>query len=254
MQSGNRRAGSGFDPDIPHPARVYNVWIGGGKDAYSADRKVAEEVAACRPQVVAGAQANRAFLARAVSYLAGQRGIRQFLDIGPGLPAPGNTHEVAQAIAPQTRVVYADNDPVVLAHARALLTSVPQGACDYIDADLREPALIVREAARTLDFSQPAAVILAAVVHFLRDDDNPAAVVASLAAPLAPGSFVAILASSGSTLLSWLRLERPPLVAAVPVTAGTCGSRLMSGSGTSVPGRCAFRRRVSPGRKRTFSR
>jgi hypothetical protein len=170
---------------------VYAYWLG-GKDHYPADRQAAEEVIRLRPQVVAGALASRAFLARVVRFLAGERGIRQFLDIGPGLPALGNTHEVAQAIAPDARIVYVDNDPQVLAHARALLTSAPEGACGYIGADLRDPDLIVREAARTLDFSRPAAVIMAAVVHFLRDDDDPAAVVAALAAPLASGSFVAI--------------------------------------------------------------
>jgi hypothetical protein len=180
-----------FSPEVPHPARVYNVWIG-GKDAYAADRAAAAEVASCRPQVVAGARANRAFLARAVRYLAGPCGIRQFVDIGPGLPAPDATHTVAQAIAPECRVIYVDNDPLVLAHARALLTSMPQGACDYVDADLRDPEAIVREAARTLDFSQPAAVILVAVAHFLTDADDPAGIVAALAAPLAPGSFVAV--------------------------------------------------------------
>ena len=180
-----------FNPDIPHPARVYAYWLG-SKDHYPADRKAAEEVAARRPQAAAGARANRAFLARAVRYLAAQRGIRQFVDIGPGLPAPQATHAVAQAIAPQSKIVYVDNDPLVLAHARALLTSRPQGACDYVHADLREPGTIVAEAAGTLDFAQPAAVILAAVLHFLADADDPAGVVAALAAALAPGSFVAI--------------------------------------------------------------
>ncbi len=180
-----------FDPEVAHPARVYNVWIG-GKDHYPADRKAAEEVAACRPQVVVGARANRAFLARAVRYLAGQRGIRQFLDIGPGLPAPGSTHQVAQAIAPQSRVVYVDNDPLVLAHARALLTSLPEGACDYLEADLREPDKILAEAARTLDFTRPAAVLLVAIAHFIPDADASADLVAALAGALAPGSFVAI--------------------------------------------------------------
>jgi S-adenosyl methyltransferase len=142
--------------------------------------------------VVAGAQANRSFLTRAVRYLAGRRGIRQFLDIGTGLPAPGNTHEVAQAIAPQSRIVYADNDPLVLAHARALLTSTPEGACDYLDADLRDPAVIVRQAARTLDFTRPAAVLLLAILHFLPEADNPPGIVTVLAGALAPGSFVAI--------------------------------------------------------------
>jgi hypothetical protein len=180
-----------FDPTVAHPARVYAYWLG-GKDHFPADRKVAEEVAACRPQVIAGVQANRAFLARAVRYLAGERGIRQFVDIGPGLPAPGATHQVAQAIAPQSKIVYVDNDELVLAHARALLTSSRQGGCGYVGADLRDPETIVREAARTLDFTRPAALILVAVLHFIPDSSDPAGLVAALAAPLAPGSFVAI--------------------------------------------------------------
>jgi S-adenosyl methyltransferase len=180
-----------FDPDVAHPARVYSVWIG-GKDAYAADRRAAEEVASCRPQVVVGARANRAFLARAVRYLAAQRGVRQFLDIGPGLPAPGNTHEVAQAIDPQSKIVYVDNDSLVLSHARALLTSSREGSCEYIEADLRDPQTILKDAARTLDFSQPAAVMLVAVLHFIPDTGDPAGLVAALAGALAPGSFVAI--------------------------------------------------------------
>jgi S-adenosyl methyltransferase len=191
MQSSNRRAGSGFDPAIPHPARVYAYWLG-GKDHYPADRKAAEEVAACLPRVVVSAQANRAFLARVVGYLAGSCGVGQFIDIGPGFPAPGSTHEVAQAIDPSCRVVYADCDPIVLAHARALLASRPEGRCGYVHADLRDPDLILKEAARTLDFARPAAVILAAVLHFLPDADDPAGIVAALAAALAPGSFVVI--------------------------------------------------------------
>jgi S-adenosyl methyltransferase len=180
-----------FDPRVAHPARVYNVWLG-GKDGLAADRKAAEEVAACRPQVIGGARANRAFLARAVRYLAGQRGVRQFLDIGPGLPAPGNTHEVAQAMAPESKIVYVDSDPLVMAHARALLTSSPEGICEYIDADLRHPALIIRGAAKTLDLSQPVAVLLVAILHFLTDADDPQAIVATLATALAPGSLLAI--------------------------------------------------------------
>jgi SAM-dependent methyltransferase len=181
-----------FDPSVPHPARIYAYWLG-SKDHYPADRQAAEQVAACRPQVVAGARANRAFLARVVRYLAGPCGVRQFLDVGPGLPAPDATHTVAQAIAPDAKIVYVDNDPLVLAHARALLTSRPEGTCEYIEADLRDPQTILREAARTLDFSQPTAVILVAVLHFVPDSDDPAGIVATLAAALAPGgSFVAI--------------------------------------------------------------
>jgi hypothetical protein len=134
----------------------------------------------------------RAFLARAVRYLTAERGIRQFLDIGPGLPAPGNTHEIAQAIAPDSRVVYADCDNLVMSHARALLTSGPEGACGYVQADLCDPSLILKQAARTLDFAQPAAVLLVAILHFIPDAEDPAGIVEGLADALAPGSFIAI--------------------------------------------------------------
>jgi hypothetical protein len=183
--------GPRFDPSVPHPARVYAYWLG-GKDHYPADRQAAEEVIRRRPEVVAGARANRAFLARVVRYLADECGIRQFIDIGPGLPAPGNTHDVAQAIAPDSKVVYVDNDPLVLVHARALLTSAPQGSCDYLDADLRDTPAVLTGAGQTLDLTQPAAVLMLAVLHFVCDADDPAAIVAALTRPLAPGSYVAI--------------------------------------------------------------
>jgi hypothetical protein len=141
---------------------------------------------------VAGARANRAFLARVVRYLAAERGVRQFLDLGPGLPAPGNTHEVAQAIAADSRVVYADNDAMVVSHARALLASGRQRGCCCVEADIREPALILRHAARVIDFTQPAAVLLVAVLHFIDDTDDPGGIVTALTSVLAPGSFVAI--------------------------------------------------------------
>ena len=176
---------------MAHPARVYNVWLG-GKDHYAPDRAAAQRVVECRPQVVAGARANRQFLGRVVRYLAGHRGISQFLDIGTGLPAPDNTHEVAQSLNPAARIVYADNDPLVLTHARALLTGTPEGSCDYLDADLHDPAAILAGAARTLDLARPAAILLLAVLHFLPEADDPAGIVATLAAGLAPGSFVAI--------------------------------------------------------------
>ena len=184
-------SGFRFDPSVPHPARIYSYWLG-GKDHYAADREVAEEVIRRRPQVVAGARANRAFLARVVRYLAGACGIRQFLDIGTGLPAPNSTHQVAQDIAPQCRIVYVDSDPLVLVHARALLTSGPQGSCDYVEADLRDTPAVLAGAARTLDFTRPVAVLLLAVLHFLADADDLAGVVAALARPLAPGGFVVI--------------------------------------------------------------
>ncbi|HEY7144290.1 MAG TPA: SAM-dependent methyltransferase [Streptosporangiaceae bacterium] len=180
-----------FDPDVAHPARVYGCWLG-SKDNYPADRQAAEDVAARRPQVVASARANRAFGARVVRFLAGQREITQFVDIGAGLPAAEATHQVAQDITPGARVVYVDHDPLVLTHARALLTSSPEGRCDYVDADLRDPKAILQEAARTLDFTRPVAVLLLAVAHFLADADDPAGVVAALAAGLAPGSFIAL--------------------------------------------------------------
>lgn len=183
--------GPRFDPSVPHPARVYAYWLG-GKDHYTADRKAAEEVIRHRPQVVAGARANRAFLVRVVRYLAGECGIRQFLDIGTGLPAPGCTHEVAQAIAPDCRIVYVDNDPLVLIHARALLTSARQGSCDYLDADLHDTRAILAGAAHTLDFTKPVAVLLLAVLHFVPDADCPAGVVAALTGALAPGSYLAV--------------------------------------------------------------
>jgi hypothetical protein len=180
-----------FAPGLPHAARVYNYWLG-GKDHFPADREVAETVIRERPQVVAGARANRAFLARVVRFLAAEAGVRQFVDIGTGLPAPANTHEVAQQVASDCRVVYCDNDPLVLAHARALLVSSRAGACAYIDADVRDTATILGQAARTLDFTQPVAVLLLAILHFLPDSDNPCKVVAAVAGGLAPGSFVVI--------------------------------------------------------------
>jgi hypothetical protein len=171
---------------------VYTYWIG-GKDHFEADREAARAVMRVRPQVVAGARANRAFLARVVRYLAAERGIQQFLDIGTGLPAMDNTHEVAQRIAPACKVCYVDNDPLVLVHARALLASTTrQGACGYVDADLREPETIVAQAAHTLDFTQPTAILLLAIVHFLPDSDAPAEIVARLASALAAGSYLAI--------------------------------------------------------------
>jgi S-adenosyl methyltransferase len=183
--------GDRFDPSVAHPARIYAYWLG-GKDHYAADRQAAEEVSRRRPQVVAGARANRAFLARAVRFLARDCGIRQFIDIGTGLPAPDSTHEVAQAIAPQCRIVYVDNDPLVLVHARALLTSTLQGTCDYVEADLRDTAAIVARASQTLDLTQPIAVLMLSVLHFIPDTDDPAGIVAALMKQLAPGSYLVI--------------------------------------------------------------
>jgi len=184
--------GARFNLSVAHPARVYAYWLG-GKDHFPADRKVAEEVIQLRPQVIASARANRAFLARAVRYLAAEAGIRQFLDIGAGLPALINTHEVAQQVAAECKVVYADNDELVLTHARALLPSTTaEGACGYVGADLHEPETIVARAAATLDFTRPVAVLLLAVLHFIADAADPAGIVARLASALAPGSYLVI--------------------------------------------------------------
>ena len=195
QQQGTTRADgtvvSRFDPETPHPARIYNYWLA-GKDHFPADRRAAEAVIRHRPEVVAGARANRAFLARAVRYLAAERGFRQFLDIGAGLPAPCNTHEVAQQAAPGCAVVYADNDPLVLVYARALLTARPPGRCGYVDADLRDTATLLGKASRTLDFTRPAAVLLLAILHFIPDSDDPAGIVATLTSALAPGSYLVI--------------------------------------------------------------
>jgi hypothetical protein len=151
---------------VAHSARVYAYWIG-GKDHFPADRKAAEEVIRLRPQVVASARANRAFHARVVRYLAADCGVRQFLDLGTGLPAVDNTHEVAQREDPACQVAYVDNGPVVLAHARALMASPAPGSCDYIDADLRDTGTIVAQAARTLDLARPVALLALAVLHFI---------------------------------------------------------------------------------------
>jgi S-adenosyl methyltransferase len=180
-----------FDPSVPHPARVYNVWLG-GKDHFEPDREVAGRVMQQRPQVVGAAVANRQFLGRAVRHLARCYGVRQFLDIGPGLPAPDNTHEVAQQVDAWSRVVYVDNDTLVMTHARALLTSTDEGSCDYLHADLRDTEYILKETRRTLDFSRPVAVLLLAVLHFVPDTDDPAGIVTALAGPLTAGSCVVI--------------------------------------------------------------
>jgi SAM-dependent methyltransferase len=181
----------GFNPSVPHPARVYGFWLG-GKDHFPADRIAATTVMRERPQVVVGARANRAFLAGVVRFLAAERGIRQFLDIGAGLPMADNTHEVAQGVAPDCRIVYVDNDPVVMTHARALLISKPGGGCDYVEADLRDTGTVLAQAAWTLDLTQPTAILLLAVLHLIPDGDGPAKTVKTLASALAPGSYLVI--------------------------------------------------------------
>jgi len=180
-----------IDANVAHIARVYDYWLG-GKDHFAADRAVGDKVLEIHPETAASVRANRAFLARSVRYLTATEGIRQFLDIGTGLPSANNTHEVAQAAAPESRVVYVDNDPIVLAHARALLTSSPQGATAYLDADIRDTDTILRGAAQVLDFSQPVAVMLVAVLHMLRDEQDPHGIVTRLISAIPSGSFLVI--------------------------------------------------------------
>ena len=180
-----------IDTTRPHQARIYDYWLG-GKDNYAVDREAAEQALAAYPGLRRGVRAQRAFLASAVGYLAGTAGVRQFLDIGTGIPTASNTHEVAQAVIPDARIVYVDNDPVVLAHARALLTSSREGVTSYLDADLRDAAKILTGAAALLDFRKPVGVLLIGVLQLIRDADNPHAIVARLMEAVPAGSWLAI--------------------------------------------------------------
>jgi hypothetical protein len=199
--SGNRTAGGPadsppeelprLDTTVAHPARIYDYWLG-GKDNYAADRKAGDDIIAVRPTITRDIRANRDFMRRAVAYLAAEAGIRQFLDIGTGIPTKPNLHEVVQDIAPDARIVYVDNDPVVLVHARALLVSSPEGATSYIAADLRDPGAILEQAAQTLDFTRPIAVVLVGVLHLISDDEDPYGIVARLMSEVAPGSYLVI--------------------------------------------------------------
>ena len=189
---------AGIDVTRPHTARMYDYYLG-GKNHYAADRELADKVLAAMPSARTAARENRAFMGRAVRFLAAEIGIRQFLDIGTGLPTSGSVHEVAQAVAPSSRVVYTDNDPLVLAHARALLTSSPEGRTAYVQADLRDSAAIlahpvVRE---VLDFGQPVALMLVAILHFIPDEARPEEIVATLLGALPAGSY--LVASHGTT-------------------------------------------------------
>jgi hypothetical protein len=180
-----------IDTSVAHVARVYDFWLG-GKDNFAADRAAGQQAIQAYPDIVYSVRANRAFLARTVRYLAGEAGIRQFLDIGTGIPTANNTHEVAQDVAPGSSVVYVDNDPVVLTHARALLVSGQHGHTSYIDADLRDTKPILAEAAQTLDFSRPVAIMLMAILQHIDEAEDPYAIVDSLLAAVPPGSYLAI--------------------------------------------------------------
>jgi hypothetical protein len=180
-----------FDTSVAHCARVYDYWLG-GKDNFAADRRAAEQAIREFPDIVLTARANRGFLARSVRYLATDMGVRQFLDIGTGIPSGNNTHEVAQFVAPDCRVVYVDNDPLILTHARALLASRPEGATAYVEADLRDPERILGRAADVLDFGEPVAVMLLAILQHIDDEDDPYKIVDTLMDAVPPGSYLAL--------------------------------------------------------------
>jgi hypothetical protein len=180
-----------FDSSVAHPARIWDYWLG-GKNHYAADRAAGDHVLQVAPVVREVARSDRAFLTSVVHHLVADLGIRQFLDIGTGLPTADNTHEVAQQAAPESRVVYVDNDPVVLAHARALLIGAPEGATAYINADARDTGKIITQAAETLDFTRPVAVMLLGILLFIPDTDDPWAITAELMDAVPPGSYLAV--------------------------------------------------------------
>jgi hypothetical protein len=184
-------AGTGIDTTVPHSARIWNYWLG-GKDNYAVDRAAGDQFSAIYPGIVDIARADRAFLGRVVRFLAGEAGVRQFLDVGTGLPTADNTHEVAQRVAPEAKVVYVDNDPLVLVHARALLTSSPQGSTHYVEANMGDPATVLREAGQWLDLSQPVGLTFMGVLGHVTDHGQACAIVAGLMDGLAAGSYLAI--------------------------------------------------------------
>ncbi|MFD8379065.1 SAM-dependent methyltransferase [Streptomyces sp. NPDC059679] len=184
--------------DVPHSARMYDYYLG-GKDNYEVDRAAAEKVVKVFPNIRTAARANREFLGRAVRYLSAEQGVQQFLDIGTGIPASGNTHEIAQEVTPCARIVYVDNDPIVLAHAAALLISNKAGATAYIDADLRDPGSILAdpELTRVLDLRQPVGLLLVAILHFIQDGDDPWTIVSTLLDALPVGSYLVVTHATG---------------------------------------------------------
>jgi O-methyltransferase involved in polyketide biosynthesis len=206
-----------FDASVTHPARIYNYWLG-GKDNFAADRQAAQEVLDVMPVIAQVARSNRMFLSTAVHYLVVQAGIRQFLDIGTGLPTENNTHEVAQNVAPESRIVYVDNDPIVLSHARALLTSDPRGRCTYVHADARDADKILAEAAGMLDFSEPVAVIMLGLLHFIPDADDPYGLIRRYLDAVPSGSYLAISHASSD----------------LKTDTGTAGQRYNSHSATAI--------------------
>ncbi len=194
-----------IDTTVPHSARIWNYWLG-GKDNFAADRAAGDEYRAAFPGVVDVARASRQFLTRSVRYLAGEAGIRQFLDVGTGLPTFDNTHEVAQRVAPEARIVYVDHDPMVLAHARALLTSTPHGASAYIDADAQEPEAVLALAAKTLDLDQPVGLILSGIMGHVPDTGRARDIVARFLAGLPSGSYLSL--NDGTSVVAGEAIEQ----------------------------------------------
>ena len=195
---------SPIDTTVPNSARIWNYWLG-GKDNYAVDRAAGDQFLATYPGIAVAARASRAFQARAVRYLAGEAGLRQFLDVGTGLPTADSTHEVAQAVAPESRIVYVDNDPVVLSHATALLTGTAEGATAYLDADLRDPEKIIAAAASTLDLARPVAVMVLGILGHISDDAEASSIVHRLLAPMPAGSYLVL--SDGTSAVSGRDVE-----------------------------------------------
>jgi SAM-dependent methyltransferase len=203
-----------LDTSVPQTARIWNYWLG-GKDNFVVDRQVGDQIREAFPQIVDNARASRAFLVRSVSYVSTEGGIRQFLDLGTGLPTADNTHEIAQRLAPESRIVYVDFDPLVLVHARALLTSTPEGVTDYVDADGRDSATVLAAAAKTLNFAQPVGLIMSGILGHVTDDDEALRMVREYVAALAPGSYFIALDGSHSDEHSeaeriWNEQANPP--------------------------------------------
>ncbi|MFC6062540.1 SAM-dependent methyltransferase [Streptomyces ochraceiscleroticus] len=214
------RINTGINTGVAHNARVWNHWLG-GKDNYAVDREVGDHITGLYPSIGEVARADRAFLGRVVRHLAGEAGVRQFLDIGTGLPTADNTHEVAQRVAPDSHVVYVDNDPNVLTHARALLTSAPGGATDYIDADAHDPDAILHAAARTLDLGRPVAILLLGILNFVLDTERAQRTVDRLLAGVPSGSHLVLthptleLGGEGNAeaMRFWNENATPPITA-----------------------------------------
>ena len=206
-------AGAGIDTTVSHSARIWDYWLK-GKDNYAVDREVGDRIEQMLPDIVRQAREDRLFLGRVVRYLAGEAGIRQFLDIGTGLPTADNTHQVAQSVAPESRIVYVDNDPLVLAHARALLTSTPEGATDYIHADMHDPENIIAGAGRTLDFGQPIAITMLGVLWHVMDNNEAYGIINRLMEVMPPGSYLALnhptLEVTGEKMATAIQYGKPP--------------------------------------------